>query len=88
MQLAITNHIIYRQEGREKMMPLVYAEREQPQIIRKIGGSPEVKQHLADLGFNVGGEVSIVSTLGENLIVKVKESRVAVSDELAKKIMV
>ncbi len=73
---------------RKIMMPLIYAEKEQPQIIRKIGGSPEVKKHLEDLGFNVGGEVSIVSMLGENVIVKVKESRVAVSDELAKKIMV
>ena len=71
-----------------KMMPLIFAEKEQPQIIRKIGGSPEVKKHLEDLGFNVGGEVSIVSTLGTNLIVKVKESRVAVSEELARKIMV
>ena len=70
------------------MMPLVFAEKEQPQIIRKIGGSPEVKKHLEDLGFNVGGEVSIVSTLGTNLIVKVKESRVAVSEELARKIMI
>ena len=70
------------------MMPLIYAEKGQPQIIKRIGGSPEVKKHLEDLGFNVGGEVSIVSMLGENLIVKVKESRVAVSDELAKKIMV
>lgn len=69
-------------------MPLNYAEAGQPQIIRKIGGTPEVKQHLEDLGFNVGGEVSIVSMLGENLIVKVKESRVALSDELARKIMV
>lgn len=70
------------------MMPLIYAEKGQPQIIRRIGGSPEVKKHLEDLGFNVGGEVSIVNSLGENLIVKVKESRVAVSDELAKKIFV
>ena len=70
------------------MMPLIYAEPGQPQMIRKIGGSPEVKKHLEDLGFNVGGEVSIVSMLGENLIVKVKESRVAVSDELAKRIFV
>ena len=70
------------------MMPLISAEKQQPQIIRKIGGSPEVKKHLEDLGFNVGGEVSIVSTLGTNLIVKVKESRVAVSEELARKIMV
>ena len=70
------------------MMPLIYAEPDQTQTIKKIGGSQEVKKHLNDLGFNVGGEVSIVSMLGENLIVKVKESRVAVSDELARKIMV
>ena len=70
------------------MMPLVLSEPGEAQIIRKIGGSPEVKQHLADLGFNVGGEVSVVSMLGGNLIVKVKESRVAVSEELARKIMV
>ena len=70
------------------MMPLMYAEKGKPQIIRKIGGSPEVKKHLEDLGFTVGGEASVISSLGENLIVKVKESRVAVSEELARKIMI
>ena len=70
------------------MMPLIFAETDQPVIIKKIGGNPEVKKHLADLGFNVGGEVSVVSALGSNLIVKVKESRVAVSEELARKIMI
>ncbi|MBO7356961.1 MAG: ferrous iron transport protein A [Lachnospiraceae bacterium] len=70
------------------MMPLVYADMGLPLIIKKIGGTPEVKKHLEDLGFNVGGEVSIVNSLGENLIVKVKESRIAVSDELARKIMI
>ncbi len=70
------------------MLPLVYAEVGEPQIIRKIGGSPEMKKHLEDMGFTVGGEMSVVSSIGENLIVKVKESRVAVSEELAKKIMV
>ena len=70
------------------MMPLCFAEVGQPQIIKKIGGNPEVKQHLADLGFNVGGEVSIVNTLGGNLIVRVKDCRIAVSNELARKIMV
>ncbi|MBQ1489096.1 MAG: ferrous iron transport protein A [Lachnospiraceae bacterium] len=70
------------------MMPLIFAEPGEEQIIKKIGGSPEVKKHLEDLGFNVGGEVSIVSMLGGNLIVKIKESRVAVSEELAKKIMI
>ncbi|MBQ7547619.1 MAG: ferrous iron transport protein A [Clostridia bacterium] len=70
------------------MLPLSMAEIGQPQIIKKIGGSPDVKQHLETLGFNVGGEVCIVSTLGGNLIVKVKESRVAVDEALARKIMV
>ena len=70
------------------MMPLCYAEKGKPQIIKRIGGNPEVKQHLADLGCNVGGEVCVVSMLAGNLIVKVKESRVAVSEELARKIMV
>ena len=70
------------------MMPLVLAQKDEPQIIRKIGGGPEVKKHLEDLGFNVGGEVSVVSSVGTNLIVKVKESRVAISDELARRIMV
>ncbi|MBO4276899.1 MAG: ferrous iron transport protein A [Clostridia bacterium] len=70
------------------MMPLCFAETGEPQIIKRIGGSPEIKQHLENLGFNVGGEVTIVNTLGGNLIVKVKESRVAVSDELARRIMI
>ena len=70
------------------MMPLNLADIGQPQIIKRLGGSPEVKKHLEDLGFVVGGEVSVVSSLGGNLIVKVRESRVAVSKEQAMKIMV
>ena len=70
------------------MIPLCLTEKEEPQIIKKIGGSPDIRQHLENLGFNVGGEVTVVNTLGENIIVKVKESRVAISDELARKIMV
>lgn len=70
------------------MIPLCLADAGEPLIIKKIGGSPEVKQHLENLGFNAGSEIVIINTLGKNLIVKVKESRVAVSDELAKKIMV
>ena len=70
------------------MLPLSMAETGQPQIIKRIGGNPDVRQHLETLGFNVGGEVCIVSELGGNLIVKVKESRVAVDEALARKIMV
>ena len=57
-------------------------------VIKKIGGSPEVKKHLENLGFVVGGDVTIVNALGGNLIVNVKESRVAISHEMAQKIMV
>ena len=70
------------------MMPLTYAVAGEENIIRKIGGTPEVKKHLADLGFVVGGTVTVVNTLGGNLIVNVKESRVAIDKQMAQKIMV
>ena len=70
------------------MLPLNLADREEPQIIKRIGGSPEVRKHLEDLGFHVGGEIHIVCSLGGSLIIRVKESRVALSDALARKIMV
>lgn len=70
------------------MMPLSLAGVDEENTIKKIGGSPEVKQHLENLGFVVGGTVTIVNTLGGNVIVNVKESRVAISEEMARKIMV
>lgn len=70
------------------MMPLVLADIGKENIIKKIGGSPEVRQHLENLGFVVGGTVTIINSLGGNVIVNVKESRVAISEEMARKIMV
>ena len=70
------------------MMPLSFADIEEDNIIRKIGGSPEVKKHLENLGFVVGGNVKIVNRLGDNVIVNVKEARVAISREMAQKIMI
>lgn len=70
------------------MMPLVLAELGEENTIRRIGGTPEVKKHLADLGFVVGGRVSTISALGGNVIVNVKESRVAISEEMARKILI
>ena len=70
------------------MMPLILANVGEENIIKKIGGSPEVKQHLENLGFVVGGSVKIVNTMGGNLIVNVKETRVAVSREMAQNIMI
>ena len=57
-------------------------------IIRKVGGKPEVKKHLEDLGLVAGRDVTVVTTLGGNVIVNVKEARVAISKEMAQKIMV
>lgn len=70
------------------MMPLALADAGKENIIRKIGGSPEVKKHLENLGFVVGGTVTVVNTLGGNMIVNVKESRVAIDREMARKIMI
>ena len=70
------------------MMPLRLADPGEPNIIKRVGGSPEVKKHLEDLGFIAGGEVSIISMIGGNIIVNVKESRVAISEEMANKIFI
>ncbi len=70
------------------MMPLVFANVGEESIIRKVGGSPEVRAHLEDLGFVTGGNVTVISTAGGNLIVNIKDSRVAISREMASKIMV
>ena len=70
------------------MMPLALANIGEEYMIRKVSGNPEVKKHLEDLGFVAGGPVTVVSALGGNIIVKVKESRVAISEEMARKIMI
>ena len=70
------------------MMPLMLAGIGEENTIKKIGGSPEIKKHLEDLGFVVGGSVTIVNALGGNVIVNVKEARVAISEEMAQKIMI
>ncbi len=69
-------------------MPLTLANTGEENIIKKIGGNPETKKFLEGLGFVVGGTVTIISEISGNVIVNVKESRVAVSKEMANKIMV
>lgn len=69
-------------------MPLTLAEVGEENIIRRIGGKQDVKVHLENLGFVVGGTVTVVSAIGGNVIVNVKDSRIAVSKEMAQKIMV
>ena len=69
-------------------MPLSLADIGEEKTVKKIGGSPEVKKHLENLGFVVGGNVTVVTSLGGNVIVNVKGSRVAISEEMARKIMI
>lgn len=70
------------------MVPLVFANSGDSLIIKKVGGNRDIKKHLENLGFVVGGEISVISENDGDLIVSVKESRVAVSREMAEKIMV
>lgn len=70
------------------MLPLTLANVGEENMIKKIGGSPDTRKFLENLGFVVGGNVTVVSEISGNIIVNVKESRVAVSKEMAAKIMV
>ena len=70
------------------MMPLSLANIGEENLILQVGGYPEVKKHLEVLGFVAGGTATLISSMGGNVIVKVKESRVAISEEMARKIMV
>ncbi len=70
------------------MMPLALADKGKEEIIKKVGGSPAVRQHLEELGFVAGGTVTVITAMGGNVIVKVKESRIAISEEMARRIMI
>ena len=69
-------------------MPLTFATVGQEYIIKKVGGNPEIKKHLEHLGFVAGGTVSVISQIGGNFIVNVKETRIAISHEMAQRIMI
>lgn len=70
------------------MMPLTMASTGEPVVIRKITGRDQVRQHLAELGFVVDGTVTVVSRLAGNLIIQVKDSRIALDSTMANRIMV
>lgn len=69
-------------------MPLTMASPGEENIIRKVGGSPDTRKFLENLGFVAGGSVTVISEISGSVIVNVKDSRVAVSKEMACKIMV
>ena len=70
------------------MMPLTMAKAGETVTVRKISGRDEVRQHLAELGFVVDSAITIISQLGGNLILQVKDSRVALDKTLANRVMI
>ena len=69
-------------------MPLIFSDPGVEQTVKRVGGTGEVRQHLADLGFTAGAAVTVISAIGGNVIVRVMDSRVAISKEMAQKIFV
>ena len=69
-------------------MPLTLAQPGERSLIKKVGGKPETRQFLENLGFVAGSPISVISKIGGNLIVEVKGARVAVNQDMAAKIMV
>lgn len=69
-------------------MPLTFAREGEPASIKKVGGKEETRQFLENLGFVTGADVTVISTVGGNLIVNIKDSRVAIGKDMACRIMV
>ena len=69
-------------------MPVTMASTGETKQIKKVGGREEIRRHLENLGFVTGTDVTVVSQLGGNVIVSVKDSRIAISSEMANRIMV
>ena len=82
----MTNHIIAI--GGIVMLPLNYATVNEMNVIKKVGGNPEIKKHLEDMGFVVGAVINVVSDVNGSLIVNIKDTKVALDKELAAKIMI
>ncbi len=70
------------------MMPLAFGDVGTSYTIQRVSGTPEVRKHLENLGFVQGAEVKIINTLNGNIIVNVKETRVAINEDMARKIMI
>lgn len=71
-----------------RTMPLTFARTGEPAAIRKIGGKEDVRQFLEKLGFVSGAVVTVISTTGGNLIVNVKDARIAIGKDMANRIMI
>ena len=70
------------------MLPLTYAQINEENVIKKVGGKPDMKKHLEDMGFVTGAIIKVISEVNGNLIVNVKDSKVALDKQLASKIII
>ncbi len=70
------------------MIPITLLNPGENGVIKKIGGKTEVKKHLENLGFSTGAQLTVINSLGGNIIVKVRETRIAISSEMAQKIFI
>jgi ferrous iron transport protein A len=70
------------------MMPLSMVKAGESNVIKKVGGKEETRKFLENLGFVTGGQVTVISEISGNLIVNVKDSRVAIGKDMANKILV
>ena len=77
-----------KKKERDEYDALSMAKEGEPNVIKKVGGKEETRQFLENLGFVTGGMVTVISQMGGNLIVNIKESRVAIGKDMANKIMV
>jgi len=80
--------IIINQDKEVDDMPLSMVNAGEPYIIKKVGGKEETRRHLENLGFVVGATVTVVSEIQGNIIVNIKDARVAIGKDMAQKIMV
>lgn len=86
----IAKEEIVKEEKRKKdeMMPLSMAKQGEPNIIKKVGGKEEIRKFLENLGFVTGGVVTVLSEINGNMIVNVKDSRVAIGKDMVNKIII
>lgn len=70
------------------MMPLLFAQKDEENVILKVNGMPEIKKHLEDMGFVSGAVIKVISSANGNLIVSIKDTKVALDKSLAGKIMI
>jgi ferrous iron transport protein A len=88
MKLDLAIYVLWNLHSRRRFMPLSLAKTGESRVVKKLNGPEELKNRLLAMGFTVGSDVKVVTELAGNLIVLVKESRLAISREMANRILV